>query len=336
MLHLLQSIFGGGESRGGYPESLVEMAIERAIDGTDTRLRVLPGFRKALRDPVIHAIDHVVALVDAIPAPLSAGTASYGSDPRLRAMFASPKDMLETFGRDPALGALLASDSVSGASEVSALLLAQRLEKSILGMELVGDQVQREVQQVAVSFAAHRLIDPKPTAVEMRRHLKRRAFDHLLALALGRIAEASAERADLIRERGLLKTKLAALEHGGWSFDAGQADAPEAGKLEAELDSVQQQLDALGTDQTILHAHRDIVAEVLRDAENQLWSQEIRLYLDSMNIQRPPQDQSAREIVLHELHNSRGQCLTLLPVAVTRSEIPPREDFLAAAQRYLY
>ena len=72
MLKLFQSIFGGGEQRGRYPESLIEAAIERTVDGTDPRLRALFGYKKHLRPSVIHAIDHVVALVNSIPAPLDA------------------------------------------------------------------------------------------------------------------------------------------------------------------------------------------------------------------------------------------------------------------------
>ena len=43
MLKLFQSIFGSNEKRGQHPESLIEMAIERAVDGTYPRLRALPG-----------------------------------------------------------------------------------------------------------------------------------------------------------------------------------------------------------------------------------------------------------------------------------------------------
>jgi hypothetical protein len=72
-MKLFRSIFGGREAVGHYPEFLIEMAIERTVDGTDPRLRLVPGYRKRLRAPVIHAIDHVVALVDDIPATVAAG-----------------------------------------------------------------------------------------------------------------------------------------------------------------------------------------------------------------------------------------------------------------------
>jgi hypothetical protein len=102
-LKLFQSIFGGGETRGRYPESLIEAAIERAVDGTDSRLRLLTGYRKRLRKPVVVAIDHVVALVDGVHESLSAGRAEHGTEPRLAALFASAADMLEIFARDAAL-----------------------------------------------------------------------------------------------------------------------------------------------------------------------------------------------------------------------------------------
>src|SRR5512139_1930947 len=138
MLKLFQSIFGGGEKQGAYPESLIEMATERAVDGTDPRLRVLPGYRKRLRAPVIHAIDHVVALVDSLPAPLAAGSAEYGGDPRLGALFASAEHMREAFAKCNALKEYRESHANSG-ERIIVLLLAERSEKHVLGVELSGN-----------------------------------------------------------------------------------------------------------------------------------------------------------------------------------------------------
>ena len=72
MLKLFQSIFGAGEAQGRYPESLIEAAIERAVDGTDPRLRSLPRYRKQLRPAVLQAVDHVVAMIDSFPAAQAA------------------------------------------------------------------------------------------------------------------------------------------------------------------------------------------------------------------------------------------------------------------------
>ena len=77
MLQLFQSIFGAGPQDEPYPDELISRAIERAVDGTDPRLRALPGYRKKLRAAVIHAIGHVVGLVDSLPVPLELSRAGF-------------------------------------------------------------------------------------------------------------------------------------------------------------------------------------------------------------------------------------------------------------------
>ena len=70
MFQLFQNIFGSGaDAKDHYPESLVTMAIERALEGTDARMRLLPGYAKKLRAPVLHAMNHVVDMVARLPAP---------------------------------------------------------------------------------------------------------------------------------------------------------------------------------------------------------------------------------------------------------------------------
>jgi hypothetical protein len=332
---LFQSIFGGGEAVGRYPESLIEMAIERAVDGTDPRLRVVPGYRKRLRKPVIHAIDQVIALVDRIPTPVTAGIDSYRNDFRLAALFASSDEMLRTFGRDKALSEYLTSKDGLGAERVTTLLLARREEKNILGMDLVGDQVRRDVAQVSVSFSGHHLLEPRTSEEESRRFLKRRAFDHLLALALAQIAEARVERADLMRQRDLLQRKLRALKGGTLPFRAPESGQPDDADLQAELDAVSAQLQELGAGEGVLEAHLDVVAEHLEDAEHQLWSEEVSLCMGPMNIRRDPEDPSARQMVFQELKNARGARVVILPIAIAPRDLPPREDFIKAAERYL-
>lgn len=334
MLNLFQSFFGGEKSQSHYPASLIEAAIERAVDGTDSRLRLLSGYRKRLRDPVIHAIDHVVALVDAIPAPLVASRDDFSGDPRLAALFVSAEHMLEILGRDRAMTSFLKESSV-GAERLTALLLAEQIEKNVLGMELAGEQVRRDVAQLTVSFRNHRLVDVADNEAETRRLLKRRAFDHLLSLALARIVEVRAERTDFARQRDVLRHKLAMLERSGWSFEEGEATPPEPASLQAELADIEIELERLGSDAEVLNTHLDIVVDQLAQAEQLLQREILHMRLDSMNIQRDAQDGAGRDIVMPEIHNARGQRSVLLLIAVAPGDLPPRENLLATAYRYL-
>jgi hypothetical protein len=335
-MKLLKSIFGIGEARGRYPDLLVDRAIDRAVEGTDPRLALLPGHRKRLREPVIRAIDHVVALVDAIAAPVPAGRADYSKDPRLGALFSSATAMLDMFSRDAELSAFLAGPQGRLAERVTALLLAERRERTGLGMDLVGDQVRRDVRQVTVNFDEWRLLDPAADEAECRRQLMRRAFDHLLTLALGHIAERRVERADLTRERDLLRRRLADLKHGGWSFEADPGEHPSTAALEADLARIDEELAELGAEQDTLKANLGIVIEVLDDAPGQLWGEPVTLHLDAMNIARDATDPSVRGIELQELHNRRGDQMSFLLLSIAPGDVPVREDLITAAQRYLY
>lgn len=334
-MKLFQSIFGGRETVGHHPEALIDLAIERAVDGTDPRLRLVPGYRKRLRGPVIHAIDQVVALVDGIPAPVAADPHGYRDDFRLAALFASTGDMLQVLGRDRTLSDYLSGNEGRGAERVTALVLARREERNILGMDLVGDQVRRDVPQVTVGFSGHHLLEPRVSEDETRRFLKRRAFDHLLALALAEITEARVERADLTRQRDLLARKLRAMKRGSLSFDRPEVGKADEAGLQVELDAVSRQLQGLGADAHVLKNHLEAVARRLGEAERQLRSEELRLCLSPMNIRLDPGDPSGHEIDLQELRNARGERAVMLPVAIAPRDLPSREDFVTAAERYL-
>lgn len=334
MLRLFHSIFGGGEEKDHYPESLIEMAIERAVDGTYPRLRAMSGYRKRLRAPVIHAIDHVMALVDQLPRPLPAISSAYSADPRLPALFVSPEHMREVFANDPVLGEFRKSHP-EGADSITALLLAQRREKNILGIELDGELMRRDVRQVTVGFSNHRLADPAATEDEARRQLKRRAFDHLLSLALFNISEAKDERAELNHERELLRCKLNVLEKGGWSFEDQGGKHIDVRSVQTELEAIEGQLAALSVDDRTLSGQLDMVTDLLSDAEKQLWAEPVDFHVDSMNIKRDAQDPHARPIHFNELHNTRGESLAILFVSLDPRELPQGDAFLAGADRLL-
>jgi hypothetical protein len=338
MLKLLYSIFGGGEHSGRYPESLVDLAIDRAVEGTDPRVRALPGYARKLRDPIVRAIDHIVDLVDSLHeslAPVAVGAASFSADPRLSAIFASTESMLDILGRDQALRDFLDEGAGRGLRPVNALLLADPMERNILGLDLVGDQVRRDVAQVTVSFVAHRLLEPNDNKEENRRLLKRRAFDFLLTLALERITEVKRERADLTRQRDLLRRKLENLERGGWSFKPSAPVHIDPAKLMAELDDITGQLDALGPEQSILEEHLAILIEVMGNPGQQVWAEPLSLYLDAMNIQREPDNAAARRIDFMQLCSCRRQRAVMLPLIIDPSHLPAREDFVDAMERYL-
>ena len=306
MFRLFQSIFGS-TGQGPYPESLVTEAIERAVDGTDPWLRAVSGYKRKLKPAVIRAIDHVVALVDGLSPPIDASVGSFGTDPLLKAFFISSADMRKVFGGERNLADFLRGEG-GALPRVTALLMVKKVEKVILGVELSGDIIMRDVPQRTVSFEAHQLLDPTGDESETRRLLKRRAFDHLLSIALRRISLMKMEREDLERRRSLLEAKLNLLQNGNWGFDAaGPAERPDLPVLEEKLGQIESQLLELGGDSGMLKVYLDRVVEVLGRPEEILWARKESLIVDKMGITRTKASSDVPELMLDELCNAAGE-----------------------------
>jgi hypothetical protein len=321
MLRLLQSIFGGGELKGGYPESIVKMAIERAVDGTDPWLRTVSGYKKKLRPAVIRAIDHVIALVNELPPPILVGFQSSGDDPLLKSFFISLDEMRKVFGTDRILTGFLRGTAVVP-EKVIALLVMAMDEKVILGAELSGDIVVRDVPQMTVSFDGHRLIDPSGDEDETRRMLMRRAYDNIIKFALRRIAMTKTERKYLERRHALLQSKLSILERGGWGFEGnGPVEKTDIPGLEEQIGQIEAQLMEIGRDDRMLEVYLDILIDVLGKPEEHLWAQKETLILDSMGIKRNQLTSNAYELTFPTLYSSEGQRIALSLVALSGEEL---------------
>ena len=320
MLRLLQLIFSG-DTHKSYPESLVKEAIERAVDGTDPWIRAVSGYKKKLRPAILHAIDHVVALVDALPPPLPVSLRCYGEDKKLKAFFISTVDMKKIIRVDRSLGEFLRGPEGT-APQVTALLAMEKQEKMIFGAELSGDIVIRDVPQVAVSFDAHRLIDPAGNEKDTRRYLKRRAFDHLLSLALKRLTTVKSEREDLERRRELLQAKLNLLERWGWGFDEpGSAEILDVAGVEKSLGQIEEHLLKLGGNDRMLEKNLEIVTDVLGRSEDYIWATNETISVNRMGIKRGEAAIDTSELTFNEFSDIEGQSLVIMLVAFQADDL---------------
>ena len=320
MLQLLQSLFGGAKE-GNYPESLVKEAIERAVDGTDPWLRGVSGYRKKLRPSVVKAIDHVVALVDALPPAIPVSLDRYSDEPLLRTCFMSRAEMQKVFGGERNMAAFLKGPG-SDAPQIVALLAMEMQESVTLGAELSGEIIMRDVPQAMVTFEFRNLMDPAATETETRRHLKRRAFDHLLSLALRRISAVKTERETLERHRMLLQSKLDLLQRAGWGFDGMvSADSMDSATVEENLSMIESQLMELGGDDRMLEVYLDIVSDVLGRPEEHIWSKRETIIVDRMGIRRTQTAPDAPELTLDIVCNAEGRSLVMSLITLSGNEL---------------
>jgi hypothetical protein len=335
VLKIFESIFKTHSTDSGrYPEDIVQMAIERAIDGTDHRLRGLSGYQHKLRPAVLRAIDHVVALVASLPKPVELSAKNYSEDPRLTAAFSSPGRIMEVLQLDQSLTELLTERNVSGL--IYTVMMMEKQEKNVFGVDLEGGALHREVAQVSVSFMNHRFLDPSSSLEENQRLLRRRAFDHLLTIALRRIASQHEKRVELERTRDLLRRKLKVLESGQWGFDACKPqEFVDPKVMDEQLQNIEKRLSEFAPDTGKLAANLDTLIDVMNTADQQMWIQHKIAYVDRKSIKRDKPDPSTLTLELEEIGGSLGRTAILLPVVIPREEIPAPKNFLTEAARYL-
>jgi len=320
MLKLLQSIFGTAKE-GTYPESLVIEAIERAVDGTDPWLRSVSGYKKKLRPAVIRAIDHVVALVNSFPSPLPLDLSGFVDDDRLKGYFISAQHIKNVVSKDHCLAGFLQGPA-GDSPQIFALLAMEKEEKVIFGAELSGDIVIRDVPKVTVSFDAHRFVDPDTDEEKARRLLMRRAYDHLLSLALKRLAFVKSERKDLEQRRKLLQSKLNLLEREGWGFDsAGSGEKLTTAEVEERIGQIEAQLSAFGGDSSESETYLQIVADVLGKPEDYLLGTNETIFVDRMAIKHNEPSSDAAALTFTELRNAEGRQLAVILVTLRSEEL---------------
>ena len=341
MLHFLSSLFAPAAGEAGAPDkALIEAATERAIDGTDPRLRAFGNYRKRLQEPVARAARHVIALVDGLPAPVEISRRSYGTDPRLRAFFVSADHLQEVLG-----GIKTVRDYLQGVSgplpdAIFGLLTVEWKERTVLGTEQHGEILRRDVKQVAVSFFDHRFAGPAASDAEARWELKKRAYDYLLKVALETILTTRGNRQDLKRELQLLNKKLAAMKAGNWGLEAmfahDTAEPADPAALEAQIDAVEQELLEVGTDTGSLQRSLDELAGILGEPAHWLSQRELPMRLNYMGIrveETPGEASNLLELI--ELYSASGEQRIVLPGYIPRAELPERPDFFKEARRYL-
>ncbi|MDD2337520.1 MAG: hypothetical protein PHD01_13190 [Geobacteraceae bacterium] len=321
MLRLLQSIFGFSDKQQRYPEALIKETIERVVEKTDPWLKVVSGYKNKLRPAVIRSLDHVVRLVSSLPPPIPVEFGPNGSCPSLSAFFVSTTEMLEAIRNDRNLTTFL-RDHEPGSTQVTALLMMEKSEKTIFGAELSGDVVVRDVPQVTVTFSSHRFLEPSMDENETRFNLERRAIDHLLNLVLRRIATAKTVRKDLERRRSILHSKLTSLQKGeGSSLNPDSINLSSVAEIKGKLKQIEADLQVMGREDHMLDAYLDMAITILSHPEKHLWGEKHSIILDQTGIKRTRATENDREISLHEFYNSEGRQWVMFLIALPGDEL---------------
>lgn len=338
----LQSIFSAASGPSGKnDDATIRAAIERVVDGTDPRLRAVRRYQHKLRGAVECAIDHAVTLIDQLPPAIDASHRSFVASPQLRAAFASPDRLRETLSFSKHTRNYQQQSAGPLPAELYAVLGMERVEKTVLGIELHGDLVRRDVPQTTVSFCNQRLACLTDSEQATRRELIQRAFDSLIEVALDNLTTIRAHRRQLEqRHRELLQQKAGALHSARLGLDSLlESTGPnlaDAGNIERQLWDLEAELGKVRAGSATLDHLLARIIVTLSKPDKHLRLEPVALTLDYMNIKvSPGSSRPGNALSFNEALLGKDRRLTVLLVRFPSSELLAPPDFFQEAQRLL-
>ncbi|MET0001279.1 MAG: hypothetical protein ABW125_17935 [Candidatus Thiodiazotropha lotti] len=220
MFEFIRNLLSSGEPHASvYSREELDKHIDMAVAHFDSRLKLIPGYRKKLAPVVENALIHTDALIAELPGPIDLSRKAYSSDHRVNAYFGSVDQMEHLFSHSPDFREFVKRPESFSLTHGYALMVMSRQQKSVLGHAQVGDMIQSEVMQQVVNYTGHQLVKPAESEESVRYDLRERAFQHLIAEAVLKLAGHTEEKADLDRERIHLKMELKTLQAADGALD---------------------------------------------------------------------------------------------------------------------
>ena len=327
MLRILKAVFGGSDEStpDGIPDALIAAATEKAIDGTDPRLRLVSGYKRKMRKSIVDAIVFVREASDAFAPPLELSRQSYANDPQVHALFGSADQLPEVLVASAEVRRFFAAVGNATVTEVYAGMRMRRSAKTVVAPKMRGDMVQMEELQTVVNFSEHEMVMPAVSEEALRRQLKERIFMALVESALLRIGSIKSQKLDLETQRTLLRSKLRHLRARGLGMEpfAG-GDAPtESGiaGVERQLAETDRQLEQTTASIATLDEHLEQVNDVLGKPGDHIGLASASSRLTRMGfVTSADSPEPGNEIVYTEIDSATLQGIVGRLVRFTRDE----------------
>jgi len=71
--------------------------LESVVDGTDSKIRLVPGYKKKLQGSIHYSLEFADDLVNQIPMAIEVSSSTFTSDPYVNAFFTNVTDLQSIF-----------------------------------------------------------------------------------------------------------------------------------------------------------------------------------------------------------------------------------------------
>jgi len=335
------ALFGSGQPADSEADrKLIADTIEVIVDAVEPRVRLRSGYQGKLEGCVRDTIAHLRAIGREGLDPILLTRTAWSDDPRVNAFFATADDVGSCLGRSRELRAFFDDPANREAPEAYALLGMKKDERTVLGMELQGDSVRQDVAQTAVNFSDHRIIAPASTLAAVRLEIGRRIIRRLAQDALSRIIALDMKANELQEHKAYLAARLRVLNLARDGMEGLVRDPATIGE---QIDAVERELKQTVDDYieakaslATLDSYIKHIQEVFAHPEQHVTLAHTPLRMSRMGIKVEGSFQGlVNDLSLTELAIGPDLRGAIAIVRCPRSELPPKEDLVAKAERYL-
>ncbi|WP_235012108.1 hypothetical protein [Caballeronia catudaia] len=303
----------------------VRQALGRIVS-VAPQVRLASRYESRLAPVIGKTIDHVRALVAALPAPRDATPGAWSDDPYLRAKFATPDDIARVIDESHDMRGWF--DDHIAADYAFAVLGATLVERQVLVAALEGGAMRSDVARTAVGFDDKRMRFCNETDEALRHDLVQRIVEQFALEAMSRVAEKEARRDALQEYRALLSARMQMLGRRGAGMSSLIASADLAGdatRLQRDFEENEARLSALGSLADSIETQLQTIVELLDEPAKLISVTERTLRLNHMNLLMERRcDEPHAEIAIHLAHlpTQPPQTRAVEIVRIARRDVP--------------
>jgi hypothetical protein len=283
-------------------------------------------------------LDHSSSLIAQVPGPIEIEPKGWMSDPLLSTLFPS-QDTLRTALSSPEVRKWLRENPCEDDAWLVGLLVALPQERTRLGMELAGDQVQHDVKQTTLGFSEVEIAAVGTDVEGLRATLVQPVSDVIVSLGIARLAAQEEKIAALEDGLRMLKLKLKVV-----SPRASGVDLLLAGSSQhlAEYQRLKQRIEE--TERDLASARQGLedsdqyfarITELLDHPEKEMQLERMCVWVDRMNVVRDSKHPDARELSFMRAMRPDQRGRIALFVRFPRALVITANEQLAAVERHL-
>ncbi len=313
------------------PANVLNEAIECVIDGIEPKMRYFPGYKKILKNSVATSLAFISNLVDTIPDPIVISRKTFITDPQVKIFFASIAHIQDVFSNSTELRGFFEAPKNGSLGDVYALLCMNEKEKTVSGLQLHGNIIERDVMQKVLNFSEHKILSPAISEAEVRKGIKQCIFDALITHALQQIIELKQQKQGLQIQRSILNSRLKRRQSHGGDLSRLLASASEAElsvNLEQKIAENEKKLQQLPDSWDAPRFYLEIIKNTLTSPENFIRIKAKSFYITKMGIVTSDSaSQSVDSINFNEILIADVLERVIAIVRYPRSEMLSRKEF---------